>query len=162
MQLLCKYYVELSRYREATTFIRYGLDMAQYHSSMRRVTQFLMHQNNTDLISSNLTEATARIDLAEKLVSEKNVSFGVNSAINDQEIIKIRNNINLKLLKVTNLIKSENLTECSKQVGKISSIRSYLLSTPALLDEQKQPQMMNVFSEPLIEFYLNLCNTLIC
>jgi hypothetical protein len=121
-----------------------------------------MHQNNTDLISSNLTEATARIDLAEKLVSEKNVSFGVNSAINDQEIIKIRNNINLKLLKVTNLIKSENLTECSKQVGKISSIRSYLLSTPALLDEQKQPQMMNVFSELLIEFYLNLCNTLIC
>jgi hypothetical protein len=160
MQLLCKYYVELSRYREATSFIREGLDLTQCHSSMRRVTQFLMHQINTDLISSNLTEATARINLAEKLVSEKNVSFEVCSTINDQEIIKIRNYINLKLLKVTNLIKSENFTECYKQVAKISSIRSYLLSTPALLDEQKQPQMMNVFNELFIEIYLNLCNAL--
>ena len=87
MQLLCKYYVELSRYREATSFIREGLDLTQCHSSMRRVTQFLMHQINTDLISSNLTEAKACINLAEKLVSEKNVSFEVCSTINDQEIL---------------------------------------------------------------------------
>lgn len=31
MQLLCKYYVELSRYREATCFIREGLDLTQLH-----------------------------------------------------------------------------------------------------------------------------------
>jgi hypothetical protein len=58
------------------------------------------------------------------------------------------------------LIKIENFTECYKQVAKISSIRAYLLSFPALLDKQKQPEMMNVFNEHFIEIYLNLCNAL--
>ena len=87
MLLLCKYYVELRMYIEANYYICEGLELTQCHSSMRRVTQFLMHKINTDLISSNLTEATACINLAEKLVSEKNVSFEVCSTINDQEIL---------------------------------------------------------------------------
>ena len=99
MQVLCKYYVELSRYREATSFIREGLDLTQCHSSMRRMTQFLLHQVNTDIIAMNLSEATARIDLAETLVSEKSVSIVVYPAINHQEIFKLKNYIHLNKLK---------------------------------------------------------------
>jgi hypothetical protein len=160
MQLLCKYYVELSKYREATSFIREGLVLTQCHSSMRRVTQFLMHQINTDLIASNLSDATARISLAEKLVSEKNASIEFCSIINDKEIIKIRNFIHLNLLKVTSLIKSEKFTECYEEVAKIYVICEQLFSKSTLLDEQKQPQMMNIFNELFVEMYLNLCNAL--
>ena len=97
MQLLCKYYIELGRYPEATSLIQKGLDLTQCHSSTRRVMQFLMHQINTDLIACNVSDVTSRINLAEKLVSEKNVSFEVCSTINDQEIIQLRNFIHLIL-----------------------------------------------------------------
>ncbi len=39
-------------------------------------------------------------------------------------------------------------------------MREYTSNSPALLDEQKQPQMLNVFNELFIEIYLNLCNAL--
>ena len=68
MQVLCKYYVELSRYREATCFIREGLDLTQLHYCTRRLTQFLLHQIHTDLIASSLNEAIIRLDKAEQLI----------------------------------------------------------------------------------------------
>ena len=54
---------------------------------MTRMTQFLLHHVNTDIIAMNLSEATARIYLAETLVSEKSVSIEVYPAINHQEIL---------------------------------------------------------------------------
>ena len=63
-------------------------------------------------------------------------------------------------MKLTYLIKSKNFTDCNEQVAKISNIRAYLLSSPTLLDEQKQPQMMSIFKEVFVEIYLNLCNAL--
>ena len=91
MQVLCKYYVDLNRYNEATALIIKGIVLTHRLLSMKRVTKILMHQINTDLIASNLSDAAARINLAEKLLSEKNVSFKVSLIINDQEIFKIRN-----------------------------------------------------------------------
>jgi len=42
----------------------------------------------------------------------------------------------------------------------VGELREYISNNPALLDEQKQPQMMNVFNQPFIEICLNLCNAL--
>ena len=160
MQLLCKYYVELSRYREATCFIREGLDLTQCHYCTRRLTQFLLHQINTDLIASNLNEATARIDLAESLINEQTKLQEYDLAVNHQDIVKLKNYIHLNLLKITNLIKNQNFSECFTLFTKFIKLRAKLLSTPALLDTQKQQEMINIFNELFIEIYLNLCNAL--
>ena len=160
MQILCKYYVELSRYREATCFIREGLDLTQCHYCTRRLTQFLLHQINTDLIASNLSEATARIDLAETLICEKATIIELYPAANHQDIIKLKNSFHLNLLRVTNVIKNQNFSECFELVEKFLKLRASLLSTPELLDHQKQQQMINIFNELFIEIHLNLCNAL--
>jgi len=114
MQLLCKYYVELSRYREATCFIREGLDLTQLHFCKRRLTQFLLHQINTDLIASNLTEAFLRLDIVEKLLknkSNKSSAYSLSLLIND-DIIQIKNYMHYNLLKILNFIKQGNFSEC--------------------------------------------------
>ena len=52
MQEMCKYYIEISRYRDPLDYIREGLDITQLHFSNRRVVQFLLHQANADLIAA--------------------------------------------------------------------------------------------------------------
>lgn len=126
-------------------------------------TQFLLHQINTDLIASNLNEATVRIDLAESLINEQTNCQDIDLAINHQDIVKLKNHIHLNYpypLKITNMIKNLNFRECFKLVNKFLKLRTCLFTTPLLLDTQKQQQMINLFNELFIEIYLNLCNAL--
>ena len=67
MQLMCKYYIDISRYRDATSYIREALDVTQLNFATRRITTFLLHHVNVDLIAQCLNEATSRIKIAEHL-----------------------------------------------------------------------------------------------
>ncbi len=66
---MCKYYIEISRYRDALGYIREGLDITQLHFSNRRIAQFLLHQINADLIASNLNESKARLKITENFIN---------------------------------------------------------------------------------------------
>lgn len=72
---MCKYYIEISRYRDALGYIREGLDITQLHFSNRRVVKFLLHQDNADLIAACLNESTARLKLTGNLLDGPDEDF---------------------------------------------------------------------------------------
>jgi separase len=72
MEVVCKYYIEISRYRDACGFIREGMDLTQLHFAPRRVTTFLLLQANADLVASCTIEAASRIKVAERIINDSN------------------------------------------------------------------------------------------
>lgn len=72
--LLCKYYIEISRYRDAVGYIKEGLDITQLHFTKRRLSLFLVLQINCDLIANCTNEATSRLQVATNLISNDSIS----------------------------------------------------------------------------------------
>ena len=142
MQQYCKYYVELSRYREATYFIREGLDLSQLHYSKRRLTQFLLHQINTDLVASNLSEAFQRLDIVERLLKNRNgksSSYSLNLLMHD-DIVQIKNYMHFNLLKIFNFIKQGNFDECIKLFDThITKLNEILMRNRTALTQTQSP-----------------------
>jgi hypothetical protein len=168
MQYLAKYYVELSRYREATCFIREGLDLTQLHNCEYRIIQFLLHQINTDLIAANYEDALDRLKAVEKLLK-----FELDEEEHDEmmdetvDLVSIKNYMHLNLLKIVEHIKrssapkslTTNMMGLTKQFEnlhvtsnietcfeKIFKIRKYLVKT----------NLLSFYNELFVEFYLNL------
>jgi hypothetical protein len=98
-QILCKYYVDISRYRDATGFIRESLDITQLHFSKNRLAVFLMHQINCDLLANCHNEATSRLQVVGNLIrgsSEKNTTTvmmetAAVSSHKEQDLFEIKN-----------------------------------------------------------------------
>ena len=91
MQETCRYYIEISRYRDALGYIREGLDITQLHFSSRRISLFLLHQINADLIASCLPEATSRINIVKNLINLNDIDFGKNSEILADDLSAVKN-----------------------------------------------------------------------
>lgn len=115
MQEMCKYYIEISRYRDALGYIREGLDITQLHFSSRRITQFLLHQINADLIASNLSESKSRLKMTENFIngcdSVKKTDLRNFTAINLSDVFGLKNMIyfnNMQMLNDIKLMESQN------------------------------------------------------
>ena len=106
IQEITKYYIEISRYRDAIGYIREGLDISQLNFSIRRTTHFLLHQINADLIASCLADAHSRIKISEHLISFDLEDLSNLSNYND--LMKLRNQIYLSNLKLMHEIKSND------------------------------------------------------
>lgn len=152
MQLICKYYVELSRYREATCFIREGIDLSQLHFCKRRLTHYLLHQINADLIASSFEDATGRLKLAEKFLNQSE-----STTLDD--ILHLKNSIHFYLLQIINSIKKGNIQECmdlmENKINKLKDSKALIQASPTV---SKSTENAAFYNELFIEIYLNLCN----
>ena len=100
MQDVCKYYIEISRYRDACGFIREGMDLTQLHFSPRRISHFLLHQVNADLVASCTTEATTRIKIADKFINLncQRIVLDKKSKLLNEDIYNLKNYVYLNYL----------------------------------------------------------------
>jgi hypothetical protein len=76
---LCKYFIEISRYRDATGYIREGLDIVQMHCVNRRVAQFLLYQVYADLIATSFNDALSRMNVAKNLLAYESIKESLKS-----------------------------------------------------------------------------------
>lgn len=102
MQDVCKYYIEISRYRDACGFIREGMDLTQLHFSPRRIGQFLLHQANADLVASCTTEATIRLKIANKFINlnSQQIILDKKAKLLNNDIFNVRNFVFLNYLTI--------------------------------------------------------------
>jgi len=166
MQEICKYYIEISRYRDALGYIREGLDITQLHFSNRRISQFMLHQISADLIAQSLTESTTRLKLAENLcngyensrmIDIKNLTFE-----NMTDLLGVKNQISLNNMKMLNEIKLQEQArqQADAVVAKLDtgSLVSRLNQIYTVLTENK---LLNSYCiDQLIEAYFIVCNYL--
>jgi hypothetical protein len=168
MQILSKYYIELSRYREATCFIREGLDLTQLHNCEYRIVQFLLNQINTDLIASNYDDASERLEVVESLL-ELELDEENEDVDKSVDLIAIRNFICMNLLKITkrtspkyisNALTSSTMTpECL--TGKLeglnlnTDIESFFAKCFKIRKYLEKTNFSNVYTELFVEMYLN-------
>jgi len=111
MQEVCKYYIEISRYRDACGFIREGMDLTQLHFSPRRISLFLLHQVNADLVASCTNEATSRLKIAERFINSngKQIVLDKKKKLPNDDIYNLKNFVYfnfLTLLKETKYVDS--------------------------------------------------------
>ena len=115
MQEVCKYYIEISRYRDACGFIREGMDLTQLHFSTRRISLFLLYQVNADLVASCTQEAASRIKIVEHLINsngEKLVLNKKSKLIANNDLYNLRNYVYLNFLIIYKEIKLDrDITE---------------------------------------------------
>jgi len=166
MQEICKYYIEISRYRDALGYIREGLDITQLHSSNRRIGQFMLHQINADLIAQCLAESTTRLKLAQNLCNGYENSRKIdicNLSFEDTtDLLGVKNQISLNNLKMLNEIK---LQEQARQKADVvvakmdtNSLVSRLNQVYTILSENKS---LNWYcNDLLVDAYFIVCNYL--
>lgn len=133
MQETCRYYIEISRYRDALAHIREGLDITQLHFSKRRIGMFLLHQINTDLVACCLNEASSRLSIAQNLIGTvpdfKETQNDLNFA---NDLTMFRNYFYYKNLKFIQDIKlyeqqTEQLTiDFSTSIDNLNTIHNFL------------------------------------
>jgi hypothetical protein len=155
MQEACKYYIEISRYRDALGYIREGLDITQMHFSIRRVSLFLLHQINADLVASCITEASSRINIAKNLIGYSDLDQDLNELQILNDLNRCKNIFYLKNLKMAKDIKlaeqpdSDSLIDSNKLCENFNTIQSFLSHHKTLDDF-----LINL----TIEGYFILCN----
>jgi hypothetical protein len=163
MHVICKYYIDISRYRDATGYIREALDITQLNFSTRRIASFLLTQISADLIATCLNEACTRIKICENLcLGVKEIELGkkkqpkLDSSLlfmfaND--IFKFKNFATLTNLRVLKDIKTIetakgeavlNLNEEFTNV--VSLIKQYLNENKTLEDFAKDQFVQLVFN----------------
>ena len=160
MQTICKYYIDISRYRDATGYIREALDITQLNFSTRRIGSFLLNQINADLIASCLNEANSRIKILENLLSlndldlssKKSKSFKLENNFDlCNDFHKFKSFLNLTGLKIFRDIKSTDQNS-SDFLNIVSIIKNTLNDNKHLNDYCK---------DELIDIVLIICNYLI-
>ena len=161
MQLLCKYYIEISRYRDAIGYIREALDITQLHFSNRRIAQFMLLQINADQIAHSLPESTKRLKLTENLLNGydngkkidlKNLTFD-----NMGDPFGLRNLISLTTVQMSNEIK---LHEHSGSADKLDT-KSLVFRLNEIYNILKENKFLNDYcSDHLVETYFVVCNYL--
>ena len=155
MQEACKYYIEISRYRDALGYIREGLDITQMHFSIRRVGLFLLHQINADLVASCITEASSRMNIAKNLIGYSDLEQDLNELHILNDLSRCKNIFYLKNLNMAKEIKlaeqpdSETLIDTNKLCENFNTIQSFLSHHKTLGDF-----LINL----TIEGYFILCN----
>lgn len=70
---LCKHFIDIGRYRDATGYIREGLDVTQLHFSLRRVARFLLQQIHADIIANCFNESLSRLKLVGNLIQSHKI-----------------------------------------------------------------------------------------
>lgn len=159
MQEMCKYYIEISRYRDALGYIREGLDITQLHFSSRRITQFLLHQINADLIASNLNESKTRLKLTENFIngcdSVKKTDLRNFARINLDDLFGLKNMIyfnNMQMLNDIKLMESQQNSDMSiEDENKLS-----MDTAPIKLEPSDLYKRLNMISMGFTEFkFLN-------
>lgn len=167
MQEMCKYYIEISRYRDALGYIREGLDITQLHFSKHRIVQFLLHQANADLIAACLNESTARLKLTENLLDGldedyKKTDLKNIDLVDMNDLFGLKNLIHYNNLKMLNDIKlSEQMVSTGAsdtiQLSQSDLIRRVNKIHTALTDFK----LLNDFCiDLLIDAYFIVCNYL--
>jgi len=151
MQETCRYYIEISRYRDALGYIREGLDITQLHFSSRRISLFLLHQINADLIASCLPEATSRINIVKNLINLNDMDLGKNSEILADDLSTVKNYLyykNLKNLKDLKTINDSPNVEPSPD--------NKVVDSAELIEENKTIQTILSSFKTLNDYCINL------
>lgn len=155
MQVVCKYYIDISRYRDATGYIREGLDLTQLHFSSRRMCLFLLDQINADLVASCFTEGDSRIKIAEHFIKPEEIKI---KNANDLIIFKNYTYLNyllifkeIKLFNFQSTTKAEQLSFSESLLKKLKAIKNVLACDRYLMEYCK---------DLLIDIYLTICGFL--
>lgn len=137
-QNLCKYFIDIGRYRDATGYIREGLDITQLHFSIRRASNFLLQQVNADLIASCFNEAQTRLKLAENLVKIEEIESGSKLSLDTlDDLMRLKNYVFFIYLTLFKEIKKTELEFDEMKViisEKTSFITKYLTSQTKIND----------------------------
>jgi hypothetical protein len=114
LQQVCKYFIDISRYRDATGYIREGLDVTQLHYAQRRTTMFLLHQINADIVACCFGEASTRLQIVKNFLGIKDDSN--NTDYDENDLHEWRNFIYMNYLELFKEIKQAScLLLCSEQ-----------------------------------------------
>ncbi|CAF0715451.1 unnamed protein product [Brachionus calyciflorus] len=70
---LCKHFIDIGRYRDATAYIREGLDVSQLHFSLRRLANFLTLQVHADIIANCFSDSQTRLQIVGNLVKTNEI-----------------------------------------------------------------------------------------
>ena len=143
MHHVCKYYIEISRYRDACGFIREGMDLTQLHFSPRRISLFLLHQVNADLVASCTNEAVGRIKIAENFInsSSEKILLTKKSKILSNDLFNLKNHVYLNYLTIYKETKydAELTAICNEDLYKrVEVLRSTLETNRQLNDYCKE------------------------
>lgn len=125
LSTMCNYFIEISRYRDATTFIRDALDIAQMNFSTSRCALFLLHQVNADIIGHCFDEASSRLRLAKKFLN-----YDDESVTSGADLFTLRNILYMHYLDLFREIKLDSV-ESSSSIIEISNV-----SIPELINEK--------------------------
>jgi len=146
VQEACKYYIEISSYREALGFIEEGLNITQLHFSSRRISLFLLHQVNADVIASRLPQATSHINIVRNLINLNDKDFENYSDLLADDLSGVKNYLYYKNLKILKQLKSIN----NPEIVIISSM------TTELIEENKLIQSFLSNSKSLNDYCIDL------
>jgi hypothetical protein len=107
LQILVKFYIEIGRYRDATGFLKEGLDMAQVHCSKRRCVPFLLNQIHADIIALCFTEAQERLALVKNFlqIDQKTTQIAQEDLFEEDDLMQLKNFIHMHYLELLNEIK---------------------------------------------------------
>ena len=104
---------------------------------MRWVTQFLMHQINTDFISANCDELEKNFN-SLNLLTENNFELE-NLTISEFDIININSSFQLDTIKIKCFIKRQNqnnnhtkMSKITELINLVEELREYITNNPAL------------------------------
>ena len=136
MHHVCKYYIDISRYRDACGFIREGMDLTQLHFSPRRISLFLLHQVNADLVASCTNEAVGRIKIAENFINSSSEKILLSN-----DLFNMKNHVYLNYLTIYKETKhdAELAAICNEDLYKrVEVLRSTLETNRQLSDYCKE------------------------
>ena len=140
-QGLCKYYIDISRYRDATGFLREGLDITQLHFSRRRCTLFLLHQVNADIVASCFSEASARLQLAKNFLRIR--SDEVQPSYDADDVLQWRNFAYMAYLELFLEIKKATSSESTLKDLISEKVENFVLYNPLYVNLNSLPFKSN-------------------
>lgn len=154
---LCKHFIDIGRYRDATGYIREGLDVTQLHFSLRRVTRFLLQQIHADIIANCFNESQSRLKLSENLIQiEKIENMQILDSETRNDLMRLNNFTYHYVLRMLNDIRKYSDQEfCEFKASVIISQKNFI-NKVLVFDSQ----ISDYIRETLIDMELLVLNYL--
>lgn len=154
---LCKHFIDIGRYRDATGYIREGLDVTQLHFSLRRVSRFLLQQIHADIIANCFNESKTRLKLTENLIQiesiEKSQILGPEMR---NDLMRLNNFTYYFFLSMLNDIKKNSDQDYEEYRGSLIILKKNFINKVLAFDSQ----INDYIRETLIDIELLILNYL--
>lgn len=136
---LCQLYLDLGRYRDYVGHVKEALDISQIHYLKKRVTEYMLHQIESDVIAGCFNETSARMKMVARMVQVEKIESNLESMQTEsiRDLFSIRNYIRytyLNLLKEAKNAETETIELTIFFKSKINLLHRLIKSSKTIKD----------------------------